>query len=315
MTEAVSLYCVNGLRDDPTDWLGPLLDQFAAENGVKVQCREGHSRATVQSLIDEREAPKADVVITLPPFVHMAEAEGLLTPTAPAPLRDQSGAFHLLVRDFPCLIAHADDPALVPNGYEDLLDDRFKGRIQYSKPGWSGAGTALLLQCFKAFGGKQGGIEFLRKLQRNCQPPCAHTQGLEEEINSGRLLVANGDLQTNLPQMSDFPNLHPFLPAAPDGKRYIFEFSYYIGLVAGGPNPQAGKKLIDFLLGDQAQRSVSTIAQGLPGRKDVVADDPLFRRMTEMVNGAELWEPDWLDIIANLDADVAWYSNAVLNDA
>jgi 2-aminoethylphosphonate transport system substrate-binding protein len=171
-----------------------------------------------------------------------------------------------------------------------------------------------LLQCFKAFGSKEGGIEYLRKLQANCLAPCAHTQGLEEEINSGRLLVANGDLQTNLPQAQQYAALHPFLPAAPDGKRYIFEFSYYIGLVAGGPNPAGGRQLVDFLLSDEAQQTVSPVAQGLPGRRDIVVDDPLFRRMTEMVEAAELWEPDWLDIIHTLDDDVAWYSKVVLND-
>lgn len=315
MAEVLSLYCVNGLRDEPTNWLGPLLDRFSEQHGVEVRCREGHSRATVQSLIDERDAPKADVVITLPPFVHMAEAQGLLAQTAPGPLNGHTAAFHLLIRDFPCLIAHAGDGADLPDSFEDLLDARFRNKIQYSKPGWSGAGTALLLQCFKAFGGKQGGIEYLRKLQENCLPPCAHTQGLEEEINAGRLFVANGDLQTNLPQTSDFARLHPFLPAAPDGKRYIFEFSYYIGLIANAPNPQRGLQLIDFLLGDHAQQSVSKIAQGLPGRKDIKVDDPLFRRMTEMIESAELWEPDWLDIIETLDHDVAWYSKVALNDA
>ena len=314
MNPDLSLYCVNGLRDEPTNWLGPLLDRFTELTGINVHCREGHSRATVQKLIDERGAPKADVVITLPPFIHMAEAQSLLVPSLPAHDDAISAAFHLLIRDFPCLIAHAGDPAQMPDSYEDLLDERFRHKIQYSKPGWSGAGTALLLQCFKAFGSKDGGIDYLRRLQQNCLPPCAHTQGLEEEINAGRLLVANGDLQTNLPQVQQYPGLWPFLPAAPDGKRYIFEFSYYIGLVAGGPNPEGGQQLIDFLLSDEAQQTVSTIAQGLPGRRDITADDPLFRRMTEMVGEAELWEPDWLDVIETLDADVARYSKVVLGD-
>jgi 2-aminoethylphosphonate transport system substrate-binding protein len=313
MKETVSVYCVNGLRDEPTNWLGPLLDRFAEANGIAVLCREGHSRATVQSLIDERAAPRADVVITLPPFIHMAQAQGLLALTAPAPLDGTPGEFHLLVRDFPCLIAHDAGSGRGPDTFEDLLDARFAGRIQYSKPGWSGAGTALLLQCFKAFGSKAAGIEYLRRLQHNCLPPCAHTQGLEQQIDSGQLLVANGDLQTNLPQMSDHPNLRAFLPAAPDGKRYVFEFSYYIGLVDGAPNPDRGRQLIDFLLGDAAQRTVSQVAQGLPGRTDIVADDPQFRRLTALIESAELWEPDWLDVSATLDTDVAWYTKTVLD--
>lgn len=314
MSSTVSLYCVNGLRDEPTDWLGPLVSAFTETTGIEVDCHEDHSRATVQRLIDERDAPQADVVITLPPFIQMAAAEGLLAPTTPAHASAAPAPFHLLVRDFPCLIAHVDGEAAAPDSFEDLLDERFRGRIRYSKPGWSGAGTAFLLQCFKAFGGKQEGLEFLRRLQRNCLPPCAHTQGLETEVDSGRLLIANGDLQTNLPQMRDHPNLVPFLPAAPDGNRYVFEFSYYVALVADAPNPEGGRALIDLLLGEEAQRTASTVARGLPGRGDVVVDDPEYRRMAAMIDAACLWEPDWLDVIATLDEDVARYARIVLDD-
>ena len=42
-----------------------------------------------------------------------------------------------------------------PTTYEDLLDPKFKRKIQYSTPGQAGDGTAFMLQTFKTFGGKE----------------------------------------------------------------------------------------------------------------------------------------------------------------
>ena len=71
---------MNGLRDEPTDWLGPLLAEFSETSGLEVAYDEGHSRATAQKLIDEAGNPKSDVIITLPPFIHMSDSAGLLAP-------------------------------------------------------------------------------------------------------------------------------------------------------------------------------------------------------------------------------------------
>ncbi|WP_245517319.1 ABC transporter substrate-binding protein, partial [Mesorhizobium sp. M1C.F.Ca.ET.195.01.1.1] len=40
-----------------------------------------------------------------------------------------------------------------PKSYNDLLDPKFKGKIQYSTPGQAGDGTAVMLQISPAFGG------------------------------------------------------------------------------------------------------------------------------------------------------------------
>ena len=106
-----------------------------------------------------------------------------------------------------------------PKTYADLLDPKFKGKIQYSTPGQAGDGTAVMLQVFHAFGSKDAGFAFLKKLQANNVGPSSSTGKLTALVNKGELYVANGDLQMNMAQMAQNPNIQVFWPAGPDGKR------------------------------------------------------------------------------------------------
>ena len=130
-------------------------------------------------------------------------------------------------------------------------------------------------------------------------------------MNKGEIFVANGDLQMNLAQMRDNPNVRVFFPAGPDGKRSVFPLPYYIGLVANAPNAENGKKLIDFLLSEPAQREVSSVARGIPVRDDVHPTDENFKNLNAMLSGVEIWTPDWANVLNDLKADVAAYNKAI----
>ena len=135
-----------------------------------------------------------------------------------------------------------------------------------------------MLQIIHAFGGEDAGFDFMKKLQDNNVGPSASTGKLTALVNKGELHVANGDLQMNMSQMADNPNIKVFWPAGPDGKRSTFALPYYIGLVTGAPNADNGKKLIDFLLSKEAQSTVSSVALGMPARKDVTPTDANFAK-------------------------------------
>ena len=69
-----------------------------------------------------------------------------------------------------------------------------------------------MLQVIHAFGSKEAGFAYLKKLQDNNLGPSASTGKLTALVNKGELYVANGDLQMNLAQMADNPE-HPRLLA------------------------------------------------------------------------------------------------------
>ena len=195
-----------------------------------------------------------------------------------------------------------------PASWQDLLDSRYKNKLQYSTPGQAGDGTAVMLQAFHSLGGKDAGFAYLGKLQANNVGPSASTGKLTALVNKGELYVANGDLQMNLSQMARNPNVKIFWPADDKGERSALALPYTIGLVQNGPNSENGKKLINFLLDKPAQSSVSARSWGLPVRSDVAPDDANFKAAKAALDGVKSWEPNWDDVAVSLSADIArWH--------
>jgi len=313
--DVVTIYAADGLHDGKPNWAQTQFDAFTKKTGIKVQYVEAGSGGVVERVAKEATNPQADVLVTLPPFIMKAAADGLLQPYTPAGAdqidaaqKDKGGLYVALCNNYQNFIyngAVLKDP---PKTYEDLLDPKFKGKIQYSTPGQAGDGTAVMIQVFHALGSKEKGFDFLKKLQANNVGPSASTGKLTALVNKGELHVANGDMQMNIDQMRSNPNVRVFWPTAPDGKRYTFALPYYVGLVKGAPHADAGKKLIDFMLSTEAQATLTSLANGLPARKDVTPTDDNFKKFHALMEGVTIWTPDWAKVLDDLKADVAkWH--------
>lgn len=167
-----------------------------------------------------------------------------------------------------------------------------------------------MLQVIHAMGGADAGFDYLVRLQKNNVGPSSSTGKLTALVNKGELYVANGDLQMNMAQKAQNPNIGVFWPANAKGERSTFALPYYIALVKGAPHDANGKKLIDFLLSKEAQAKVSTIAYGLPVRSDVHPTDAHYQATHKLMEGVAIWHPNWDAVAKNLDADVAHWQKA-----
>ncbi len=315
--DVVTVYSADGLHDGTPNWYQTQFDAFEKATGIKVQYVEGGSGVVVERVAKEASNPQADLLVTLPPFIQKAAASGLLEATTPAGAdqipagsKDAGGMYYALVNNYMNFIYNAQALGDAPKSFGDLLDPKYKGKIQYSTPGQAGDGTAVMVQVNHAFGNKDAGFDFMKKLQANNVGPSSSTGKLTALVNKGELLVANGDLQMNLAQMAQNPNIKVFWPAGPDGSRSTFALPYYIGLVKGAPHAEAGKKLLEFLLSKEAQGTVSSMAQGLPVRSDVQPTDDNFKNMQSMMQGVTVWNPDWATVLNDLQGDVARWHEA-----
>jgi 2-aminoethylphosphonate transport system substrate-binding protein len=312
--DVVTIYSADGLHDGTPNWYQTEFDAFTKATGIKVQYVEAGSGGVVERVEKEKSNPQADVLVTLPPFVQKAAAAGLLQPFAPAGAdqiaagdKDSGGLYYALVDNYLSFIYNGTAGS-GPQSFDDLLDPKYKGKIQYSTPGQAGDGTAVMLQVVHAYGGKDAGFAYFQKLQANNVGPSSSTGKLTALVNKGEIWVANGDLQMNLSQMADNPNIRIFWPAGPDGKRSTFSLPYYVGLVQGAPHPDAGKKLIEFLLSQDAQSQISAIALGVPARQDVHPTDDNFKKLQALMQGVDIWTPDWTQVLQDLKDDVAhWH--------
>ncbi|MFH8883770.1 2-aminoethylphosphonate ABC transporter substrate-binding protein [Streptomyces californicus] len=315
--KSVTVYSADGLKGENGDgWYDKVFKDFEKKTGITVKYVEGGSGEMVQRAAREKSNTQADVLVTLPPFIQQADKKGLLTAYEPRGSdqvdgadRAADGKWTSVVNNYFGFIHNTKELKTPPRTWEELLAPAYKEKIQYSTPGVAGDGTAVLIKAMHDFGGKEPAMAYLKKLQANNVGPSASTGKLAPKVDKGELLVANGDVQMNFAQSKDMPNLGIWFPAKGDGKPTSFALPYAAGLVAKAPHSENGKKLLDFMLSEQAQRDVSAVGGGFAARKDVKATDANAVELAGLMEGVEIFEPDWSDIGANLDTYIdAWKS-------
>ncbi|MEE1739576.1 2-aminoethylphosphonate ABC transporter substrate-binding protein [Streptomyces sp. BE147] len=315
--KVVTVYSADGLKGENGDgWYDKVFKDFEKKTGIKVEYVEGGSGEMVQRAVREKSNTQADVLVTLPPFIQQAEAKGLLKAYEPAGSDQVDGAdkaadatWTSVVNNYFGFIYNKKELKTPPKSWEELLDGKFKEKVQYSTPGVAGDGTAVLIKAMHDFGGKEPAMAYLKKLQTNNVGPSASTGKLAPKVDKGELLAANGDVQMNFAQSKDMPNLGIWFPAKGSGKPTSFALPYAAGLVDKAPHSANGKKLLDFMLSEQAQKDVSAVGGGFAARKDIEATDANAVELTKLMEGVEIFEPDWSDIGTNLDGYVdAWKS-------
>ncbi|WP_202532752.1 2-aminoethylphosphonate ABC transporter substrate-binding protein [Streptomyces sp. SID3212] len=315
----VTVYSADGLKGENGDgWYDQVFKDFEAKTGIEVKYVEGGSGEMVQRAVRERSNTQADVIVTLPPFIQQADAQGLLQKYVPrgadqvAPAdRARDGKWTSVVNNYFGFVRNTKElnGAQAPTTWEDLLDSSYKDKVQYSTPGVAGDGTAVVIKAMHDFGGKDEAMAYLKKLQANNVGPSSSTSKLAPKVDKGEILVANGDVQMNFAQARSMPNLGIWFPAKEGGTPTTFALPYAAGLVAKSPHTGNGRKLLDFMLTDAAQKQVSEIGGGFPARSDIKPTDANAKALAEILKGVEVFEPDWNDISTHLDDYVdAWKS-------
>jgi 2-aminoethylphosphonate transport system substrate-binding protein len=160
------------------------------------------------------------------------------------------------------------------------------------------------------FGGKDAALAYLKKLQANNVGPSASTGKLAPKVDKGELLVANGDVQMNYAQSKDMPDLGIWFPAKQGGRPTTFALPYAAGLVTKAPHSENGRKLLDYMLSRKAQQQVSEIGGGFSARSDVKAADANAVALARLMDGVDIFTPDWNDIDENLTSYVEDWKSA-----
>ena len=322
---ALTVYSPSGLGD----WYKSRFGEFTKQTGIAVNLFEAgsgevvsrvNSRAVWDRLDTEPVAP-ADVLVTLPPFIQKAAKAGILQPSGvdttgiPAEEMGPGGVYVPIVNTALCFIVNpAAKPA--PDSWDDLLRPDLKGKLQYSTPGEAGDGTAMLL-LLQQLMGKTGALDYLTRLQTNNVGPASSTGELQPKVDSGELLVANGDIQMNLASIKKGSGFDIFFPAMPDGTRTTIALSYVAGVTTSSQRPEDAKRLLAFLLSDDVQRTVSPEAFGTPVREAIAAEtlatDSGPMTPSGLLKGVTLFTPDWNMVLAELDGDIAAYKAATGN--
>ncbi|WP_327670510.1 MULTISPECIES: 2-aminoethylphosphonate ABC transporter substrate-binding protein [unclassified Streptomyces] len=310
--KVVTVYSADGLKGENGDgWYDKVFKDFTKKTGIKVNYVEGGSGEMVQRAVREKVNTQADVLVTLPPFIQQADSKGLLAKYAPngsdqvdGADKAANGTWTSVVNNYFGFVHNKKELKTPPTTWEQLLDAKYKNKLQYSTPGIAGDGTALLVKAMHDFGGKEQAMAYLKKLQANNVGPSASTGKLAPKVDKGELLVANGDVQMNYAQSKDMPNLGIWFPKKAGGKPTSFALPYAGGLVKNAPHTANGKKLLDFMLAAKQQKEVSSIGGGFSPRADVKATDDNAVELAKIMDGVQIFEPDWNDVAKNLQTYV-----------
>ncbi|MFI9510097.1 2-aminoethylphosphonate ABC transporter substrate-binding protein [Nocardia sp. NPDC052566] len=312
--QTVTVYSADGLDG----WYKSQFEKFKAKTGIAVNVVAAGSGEVVNRVEKEQSNPQADVVVTLPPFIQKADAAGLLQPSGvdtaafPDTAKDPKGNYVTLADNYLNFIANTS----VESGkltWDDLLKPEYKGKLQYSTPGQAGDGTAVLI-LLQQLRGKQGALDYLKQLQANNVGPSASTGKLQPKVDKGELLIANGDVQMNLESItSKGSKFSIFFPADAAGKQTTVAVPYVMGLAKGAPHSAAAKKLMEFLLGKDAQQTLGPDAFAVSTRTDLKDQGATGTGASpaSLIKGVEIVRPDWNKVLTDLSADVAAYEKAI----
>ena len=272
----VVLYC-----PESPDLSSKIGKAFEAETGISVDVQYGGTNVIVNRLLAERSNPNADVWYGgggLLSFLY-AKREGITTPYTPTEFKDlplREGKIYLRDKEWHFVgaevfvIGFSYNPKTLPKKdapktWEDLLDPRWKGKIQMPNP--AASGTATLTVLGRMMLEKQRGRtekeawDYFERLNKNVSLYPESGAAPTRAVAKGDALI--GICFSFMPwglaargESVDFimPDISPVI-ANP------------VAMVKGSKRPENGKRLYNFILGEKGQQILADYSSIVISRK------------------------------------------------
>ena len=242
------------------DW-GGMLRMVQQRLTVTVPPDNKNSGQSLAALIAERAAPVADFVYLGGQVGPQAKAAGVLAPykaagfeRIPDTLKDPDGNWFTIHSGTLGLLVNTQ--ALrgvpVPTRWQDLLEPRYRGMVGYLDPTSAAVGQVGVIAVNLALGGTYQNLDpaiaYFKRLQAN--QPIVPKQTAYARVLSGEIpILFDYDFNAYRAQHTDGAPVRFVIPQ--EGTRIL---PYVVGLVRNGPNPEQGKRVLDFLLSVEGQR-------------------------------------------------------------
>lgn len=283
-----------------------MLERFAKEHGIRSRARYDSEAAKtvglVSALIEEQKQPRCDVFWNneLAHTVRLAQM-GLLEPYAspsaqdvPAQWRDPENRWTAFAARARILVVNTEllpDPKQWPTSYKDLIDPKWKGRCAVARP-LTGTTLTHFTALRKALG--EAGFEaFLTGLFANDVKFLQSNGATLRETAAGKVAFAFTDTDDyHVAKLQGKPVACVFPDQGDDGLGTML-IPNSVALIKNGPNPAAGRKLIDRILARETEALLAAaegaqipLREGVPGPKD--ATIPGAGKFKQMA-----WDVEW----------------------
>ena len=258
----------------------PIAQRFEQETGIKVllvpDTEETKSAGLLNRLIAEKNRPRADVFWSGDPVrAAMLKARGVSTPYRspkaeglPTRFSDPDGHWTGFSARARVLINNRN---LVPQNGEpksiwDLLDTRFRGKACIANPLFGT--TSMHAAALFAVLGENKAKEFFEGFAANGGTILSSNGEVRRRVAAGEFAVGITDTDdANVARLEGKP-IGIVYPDQ-DGMGTLIIPNCMV-LIAGGPNPEAGRRFIDYLLEAKTERVLAeSDAAQMPLRPDV----------------------------------------------
>ena len=231
-----------------------------ANTGVNVPADNKNSGQALAQLVAEKAKPVADITYLGVTFAIQAQKENVVAAFKPAKwadipdgLKDAQGHWFSIHSGTLGFMVNVD--ALhgkpVPKSWADLLKPDYAGLVGYLDPSSAFVGYVGAVAVNQARGGTLGNfdpaIEYFKALKKN--DPIVTKQTSYARVLSGEIgILIDYDFNAYRAKYKDKANVQFVIPT--EGTVVV---PYVMSLVANGPNPENGKKALNFVLSDEGQ--------------------------------------------------------------
>jgi iron(III) transport system substrate-binding protein len=257
----------------------PILKDFEKETGIQVRAvydtEETKSAGAMNRLIAEKNNPQADVYWANEPIrAEVLRQRGIAAPYVssnaqeiPETFRDPNGYWTGFAARARVLIVHQRvDPR--PTSVFSYGDPRWRDRTVIANPLF-GTTTDQIAALFVQLGDERAKA-FMKELQENAVK-------ISPSNGDSADLVARGEFAFSLVDSDDVVNrmkqkqpVELVYPDQGDNELGCFIVPNAVVLIAGSPQPEFGKKLIDYLLSKETERKLAfSDAAQIPLHPDV----------------------------------------------
>lgn len=245
----------------------PILEQFEKETGIKVKAsydtEAAKTTGLVTRLIAERTRPRADVFwnnevaqsIVLKTKDVLAPYQSPNAKTIPASYKDPDGYWTGFAARARVIIYNTELVEEPPKSVLDFTDEKWKGRAAIALPLFGT--TATHAAALFAQWGEQEAREFFLNLKENDVAILAGNATVRDLVARGEYAIgltdtddANGAVEDGFPAKWLLPDQQQ------DGLGTLV-IPNTVALIKDCPNPEAGKRLIDFLLSPEVEAQLA----------------------------------------------------------
>ena len=244
----------------------PILKDFEKETGIKVKAvydtEETKSTGAMNRLIAEKNNPQADVYWANEPIRaevlrQRGVAEAYLSPSAegiPEVFRDPDGYWTGFSARLRVLILNSSEQEK-PHSIFDLAAPEFQGRVVLANPLF-GTTTSHIAALFVALGDERG-RRFLDSLKANDVRLTTSNGESSDLVSAGHAVLSLVDSDDAVNRMRQGKNITMIYPDQGEDGLGCFIVPNAVMLIKNGPHPEAGKKLIDYLLSRETEQKLA----------------------------------------------------------